>query len=72
MPPRAKLAALAVLTAGWLQVGLGITTLLNYVPTHLAVTHQAGALTLFTTLLWFTHELKIDKRLLQGLRAIPK
>ncbi|XP_003741111.1 cytochrome c oxidase assembly protein COX15 homolog [Galendromus occidentalis] len=72
MPPRARFAANVVLAAAWMQVALGITTLLNYVPTHLAATHQAGALTLFTTLLWLTHELKIDKKLVKTLRAIPK
>lgn len=42
----------ALLTAtcamAWCQVGLGISTLLNYVPVHLGSAHQAGALTLMS------------------------
>ncbi|OQR79406.1 cytochrome c oxidase assembly protein COX15-like [Tropilaelaps mercedesae] len=63
LPPRARLATHTMLAAAWLQVGLGITTLLTYVPTPIAVSHQAGALTLLTTLLWVTHELKLIQRL---------
>lgn len=63
LPPRARLATHAMLAAVWLQVGLGITTLLTYVPTPVAVSHQVGALTLLTTLLWLTHELKLIRRL---------
>ena len=33
---------------GWCQVGLGVSTLLNYVPVHLGSMHQAGALTLMS------------------------
>src|SRR5690606_26289744 len=33
---------------GLLQVGLGISTLLLMVPTHLAATHQAGSLALLS------------------------
>jgi len=32
----------------WCQVGLGVATLLNYVPVHLGSAHQAGALTLMS------------------------
>ena len=35
----------------WGQVGLGITTLLTYVPVHLGSAHQAGALTLMSVVL---------------------
>lgn len=63
LPPRARLASRAVLAAAWLQVALGISTLLAFVPTPLAASHQAGALTLLSTLLWLTHELKLLRRL---------
>lgn len=52
-----------MLVAAWTQVGLGITTLLTFVPTPIAAAHQAGALTLLTTMLWFTHELKLVRRI---------
>jgi hypothetical protein len=38
-----------------MQVTLGISTLLLYVPVNLAAAHQAGSLTLFTICLWFRH-----------------
>ncbi len=44
--------------AALLQVTLGISTLLLYVPVPLAAAHQAGALVLFTALLWTLHELR--------------
>ena len=43
------------------QVGLGITTLLLYVPTHLAATHQFGSLTLLSLAIWFNYELRTAK-----------
>lgn len=45
-----KVGFLAVLTM--FQMALGITTLLNGAPTNLAVTHQSGAMALFTASLW--------------------
>lgn len=41
-----------------LQGALGISTLLNYVQTHIAATHQAGAVALLSMGLWFARELK--------------
>ena len=43
------------------QLLLGIFTLLNYVPKELASAHQVGALTLLSSAVWLTHELKIVK-----------
>ncbi|KAM3955899.1 LOW QUALITY PROTEIN: heme A synthase COX15 [Aphomia sociella] len=58
-------AATAVGAMAWLQVTLGILTLLHYVPTPLAASHQAGSLSLLTLAIWLTHEIKI-------LKFIPK
>jgi cytochrome c oxidase assembly protein subunit 15 len=41
-----------------IQVALGISTLLLFVPVSLAVLHQAGALVLFTLALWTAYELR--------------
>lgn len=65
LPPRARTAANAVLAMGWLQVMLGISTLLTYVPTDLAASHQSGSLILLSLAIWLTHELKF-------LKMIPK
>ncbi len=40
-----------------LQICLGIATLLFVVPLHLAASHQAGAILLFTAALWMAHTL---------------
>lgn len=40
------------------QVGLGISTLLMYVPTPLAATHQSGSLALLSVALWLMSELR--------------
>jgi len=41
-----------------IQVTLGISTLLLAVPVPLAAAHQAGALALFTVMLYVTHRLR--------------
>merc|ERR1711957_231509 len=56
--PAARLAGAAMMGAACCQVGLGITTLLMTVPTHLAATHQAGSLVLLTASMWFVHALR--------------
>ena len=42
----------------FLQVSLGVLTLVHYVPTSLAASHQAGAMTLLTFALWLMSELR--------------
>lgn len=44
-----------------IQVTLGITTLLFHVPVALGASHQAGALLLFTILLYLNHRLRTGK-----------
>jgi heme a synthase len=58
LAPRARLACNALALALALQITLGISTLLLVVPVALAAAHQAGALILFATSLWLTHELR--------------
>mmetsp|Transcript_3289 Transcript_3289/g.4954 ORF Transcript_3289/g.4954 Transcript_3289/m.4954 type:complete len:428 (+) Transcript_3289:63-1346(+) len=53
---RAVMHAVAVMSAT--QVGLGISTLLLYVPVPLAALHQAGSLTLLTLLTGLVHSLR--------------
>ncbi|TKA46320.1 hypothetical protein B0A49_12724, partial [Cryomyces minteri] len=48
LPAPARKAVTAVTTLVWLQVTLGISTLLYLVPVPLAAAHQAGALALLT------------------------
>ncbi len=50
-----------VVVMALLQGGLGIATLLAYVPIWLAALHQAGALTLFTLVLLLTWSLRQSK-----------
>ncbi|XP_015513911.1 heme A synthase COX15 isoform X1 [Neodiprion pinetum] len=63
LPGRGAKAAMAVLCLGYLQVLLGITTLLHYVPVPLAASHQSGSLALLSAATWLCHELKYVKRL---------
>jgi len=55
---RARLAFNLLLTMAVVQVSLGIATLLMVVPTGLAVTHQGGAMLLFTAALFTNHALR--------------
>nr|SVE70373.1 EOG090X04TT [Daphnia similis]SVE70997.1 EOG090X04TT [Daphnia similis]SVE71628.1 EOG090X04TT [Daphnia similis]SVE72260.1 EOG090X04TT [Daphnia similis] len=65
LPTRARYAANALAAMAWMQASLGIATLLFYVPTPLASSHQAGSLVLLSTALWLSHELK-------NMKYIPK
>ncbi|CAL4094164.1 unnamed protein product, partial [Meganyctiphanes norvegica] len=58
MPPRAYTAANTLGAMAWMQVGLGISTLLLYVPVSLAAMHQSGSLLTLSFAIWLTHELK--------------
>jgi cytochrome c oxidase assembly protein subunit 15 len=55
---RARLACNALPIALALQISLGISTLLLVVPVPLAAAHQGGAMLLFATALWVSHELR--------------
>ena len=57
LPATVKTGLHLMLAAAWLQVGLGISTLLLHVPVSLAATHQAGALLLLTTALYTHHRM---------------
>merc|ERR1711994_191879 len=54
LPAPARKAALAVMCMGWMQVGLGITTLLLYVPVPVAAMHQSGALVTLSNASWLS------------------
>ncbi len=56
--PRARLACNALPVVLALQIALGISTLLLVVPMPFAAAHQAGAMLLFATALWVSHELR--------------
>jgi len=68
LPGRIQTAALALGAMGWMQVGLGISTLLLYVPVPVAAAHQSGALVTLSLAMWLAHEAKF----LKLLKKIPK
>jgi len=68
LPPHIKSVALALGAMGWCQVGLGISTLLLYVPVPLAAAHQSGALVTLSLAMWLAHEMKLMK----VVKMIPK
>ena len=53
-----RLAFHLLLLMLFIQVALGISTLLLYVPVGLAASHQGGALALFTLALYLSHQLR--------------
>jgi cytochrome c oxidase assembly protein subunit 15 len=65
LPGRSHAAATTLLAFGWLQVCMGIGTLLMYVPTWLASVHQMGSLATLGSAVWLTHELKWAKRIVK-------
>ncbi len=58
LPPQARLAVNLLMGVGMLQVGLGITTLIYFVPVPLAAAHQGGSLTLLSAAIYLRHVLK--------------
>ncbi len=68
LPGRAGQAAVVLAALCWAQVCLGVATLLMYVPTPLAASHQSGAMLTLSAALWLSHELKLMK----VLKSIPK
>ena len=58
LPPRTRLATHALLGMLFIQVALGISTLLLGVPVPLAAAHQGGAVLLLCAALWSSHELR--------------
>ena len=56
--PLARLPAGLLLLWIFVQVSLGIATLLHRVPVPLAATHQAGAMILFALALWTNHAIR--------------
>jgi cytochrome c oxidase assembly protein subunit 15 len=68
---RERLARMYTASHAWagmvaVQVSLGITTLIMYVPVSLATVHQAGSLALLTISLWFVHTLREPSALPRG------
>jgi len=72
LPPQMRFATDALLMAAWLQVSLGIATLVNAVPVHLGSAHQAGALTLFTVTLFTLHSCRVPHAAKLAARFWPR
>ncbi|XP_073338581.1 heme A synthase COX15 [Pagrus major] len=58
LPRRAKMAISLLAAMAYAQVALGISTLLLYVPTPLAATHQSGSVALLSLAIWVLAELR--------------
>ncbi len=56
-PSRLRKILNALFCMAFVQVGLGISTLISHVNIVIATAHQAGALTLLTLLVWLLHEI---------------
>jgi cytochrome c oxidase assembly protein subunit 15 len=63
LPKSTRLILNGLLAVTAVQVGLGVATLLTYVPTALGSLHQANALVLVTTSLGLMHSLRTGKPL---------
>lgn len=68
LPRASKAAALLLLTALWMQVSLGIKTIWESVPIHLASLHQIGAVCVMSSFLFALHTCRgVDARHLRNL-----
>lgn len=59
LPPAVRMATRVVAGVAVVQLCLGISTLLLYVPVSLGAAHQAGALALLTAALSLLHSIKL-------------
>jgi heme A synthase len=66
VPRATRLALTAVTGMSLVQVGLGISTLLLYVPVPLAAVHQAGSLVLLTIITCAVHSLNFATHSVAG------
>lgn len=60
--PRLRAASSVLMMVAALQVLLGVSTLLLYVPIPLAAAHQATAVLVFTAAIWLLHEIRMARR----------
>lgn len=60
--PRTQLSIHALAAMAWVQVLLGISTLILVVPVSLGSLHQIGAVVLMSTALWCAHELRAPQQ----------
>lgn len=58
LPSRARMAANSLVVMSFVQVSLGISTLLLYVPVSLAALHQSGSLALLSFAIWLSTEIR--------------
>lgn len=58
LPSRARLAVNSLVAMSFVQVSLGVSTLLLYVPVSLAALHQSGSLALLSFAIWLSTEIK--------------
>jgi len=58
LPKNVRLAVVHVAGMAAIQVTLGITTLLYFVPIPVASAHQGGSVALLSFALWLVHSLK--------------
>jgi len=72
LPPQLRLATDLLLVGAWGQVSLGIATLLHSVPVHLGSAHQAGALTIFSIVLFTLHSCRVPHAGRMLARLAPK
>lgn len=57
----ARLAATLLMVVLFVQIALGIATLLLAVPVGLGTAHQGGAMVVLGLLLWLNHELRVER-----------
>ena len=62
LPANARKGIMGTVHLVWMQVALGISTLIYLVPTWLAATHQAGSLALLTGVLILGNRLSMPRR----------
>ncbi len=58
IPSRARLALNSLVAMSIMQVTLGVSTLLLYVPVSLAALHQSGSVALLSFAIWLATELR--------------
>nr|CCA14856.1 cytochrome oxidase assembly protein putative [Albugo laibachii Nc14] len=69
LPPETRMAFTAMIAVVGGQGVLGVTMLVNAVPTSLALVHQSGAALIFASSLWAIHSLRFARPMQLALRG---
>lgn len=74
LPPEVRKSVHSLMGMAATQVGLGISTLMLYVPVSIATIHQGGSMVLLSAAMWTMHAVRrhLAAAAIQAAKSVPK